>query len=213
MARRIAFALMAALFAAAANAGPVLLVFGDSLSAGYGLDRGAGWVSLLERKLKAAGSPYEVVNVSVSGETTAGGLARLPAILARTQPTIVLLQLGANDGLRGLPLPEMRSNLEKMIDMTRAAKALPVLFEMRIPPNYGPPYAERFKQEFDDVAAAKKVPLVPFFLAAIAGDRTRWFQEDTLHPTADAQPKMLDAVWPTLVPLLKLPASVSSARP
>jgi acyl-CoA thioesterase-1 len=207
MARRIAFALMAALFAATAHAAPVLLVFGDSLSAGYGLDPGIGWVSLLTRKLKAAGSPYEVVNASVSGETTAGALARLPAALTRTQPAIVLLELGGNDGLRGQSLAEMRANFEKMIDRVRAAKALPVLFEMRIPPNYGPAYADRFNRIYGDVAKAKKVPLVPFFLATIATDRARWFQDDTIHPSADAQPKMLDAVWPTLAPLLRLPAS------
>jgi acyl-CoA thioesterase-1 len=198
---------MAALFAATAHAAPVLLVFGDSLSAGYGLDPGVGWVSLLTQKLKAAGSPYEVVNASVSGETTAGALARLPAALTRTKPTIVLLELGGNDGLRGQSLAEMRANFENMIDRVRAAKALPVLFEMRIPSNYGPAYADRFNQIYGDVAKAKKVPLVPFFLAAIAADRARWFQDDTIHPSAEAQPKMLDAVWPTLAPLLKLPAS------
>ncbi len=213
MARRIALAILALSLATAARAAPVLLVFGDSLSAGYGLDADSGWVSLLAQKLKNVHSPYEVVNASLSGETTAGGLARLPAALTRNQPAIVLIELGANDGLRGLSLAAMRSNLEEMIDLTRAAKAAPALFEMRVPANYGPAYTDRFTGTFGDVSTLKKVPLVPFFLAAIAGDRARWFQEDGLHPITEAQPKLLDAIWPTLMPMLKMPASSGGIRP
>jgi acyl-CoA thioesterase-1 len=191
----------------AASAAPVLLVFGDSLSAGYGLDAGSGWVTLLSDKLKQENSPYTVINASVSGETSAGGLARLPAALARYQPEVVLIELGANDGLRGLPLPPLRENLQKMITLTRTAHASPVLFDMRIPTNYGPVYADRFARIFGEVAQATATPLVPFFLSAIATERDRWFQPDGLHPNAQAQPLLLKAVWPTLAPILRKSAS------
>lgn len=188
--------------AAARTDDHTILVWGDSISAGLGLDADAGWVHLLERRLQSQGSGYAVVNASVSGETTAGGLSRLPAALDRFHPAIVLIELGGNDGLRGQPLDAMRTNLEKMIALCRGSKARPVLFEMRIPSNYGPAYSDRFAQVFGAVAAAQKVPLVPFFLAAIATDRARWFQDDGIHPNAQAQPQLLDAVWPTLAPLL-----------
>jgi acyl-CoA thioesterase-1 len=157
----------------------------------------------LEQRLRSQGSPYTVVNASVSGETTAGGLSRLPAALDKLHPGIVLIELGGNDGLRAQPLDAMRSNLQQMIALSRAAQAQPVLFEMYIPRNYGPVYADRFTKVFGDVSQQSKVPMVPFFLASLIGDRDRWFQEDGIHPTAQAQPQMLDAVWPTLAPLLR----------
>lgn len=188
--------------ASAAASPPVILVLGDSLSAGYGLPNGSGWVSLLERRLKTQGYPHRVVNASISGDTSAGGLSRLPAALEAHKPTLVLVELGANDGLRGQPVPQLRSNLEKIAALSRAAGASPVLFEMRIPSNYGPAYTERFTNLFGELARAQKLALVPFFLAAIATDPTQ-FQDDGIHPNAEAQPKLLDAVWPTLKPLLK----------
>lgn len=194
-----------------------MLVWGDSLSAGYGVDSQRGWVDLLERKLRTQADPHlktwNVVNGSVSGETTAGGLARLPAALARHKPDVVLLELGANDGLRGLDLKQMRANLERMVDLVTGAGARPVIFEMRIPSNYGPVFTERFRRTFTDAANSRNTPMVPFFLAAIAEDRPRWFQEDGIHPRTEAQPQLLDAVWPTLSPLLKSAASPTPVKP
>lgn len=191
-------------FTAAATpaAKPVILVLGDSLSAGYGLPRDAGWVSLLERRLATQGYPYRVVNASISGDTSAGGLSRLPAALDAHRPEIVLIELGGNDGLRAQPVKQLRANLEKLVALSRAAGATPVLFEMRIPSNYGPAYTESFARVFGDTAKTLKTPLVPFFLAAIAADPAQ-FQEDGIHPGVPAQPKLLDAVWPTLKPLLR----------
>lgn len=174
---------------------------GDSLSAAYGINVERGWVALLRQRLQAAGYPQQVANASVSGETTSGGLRRLPAALQQHHPKIVLIELGANDGLRGLPLTTMRTNLEKMAQLTRAAKAKPVLFEMRIPTNYGQTYATGFQNSFAALAKKMKLPLVPFWLATLVGD-PKWFQDDGIHPTEAAQPQMLDAVWPTLLPLL-----------
>ena len=188
--------------ASAAASPPVILVLGDSLSAGYGLPNGSGWVSLLEQRLKTQGYPHRVVNASISGDTSAGGLSRLPAALEAQKPVLVLVELGANDGLRAQPIPQLRRNLEQIIARSRAAGATPVLFEMRIPSNYGPAYTERFASVFGEVAKAQKLPLVPFFLAAIATDPAQ-FQDDGIHPNTAAQPKLLDAVWPTLKPLLK----------
>ena len=178
-----------------------VLVLGDSLSAGYGLDAGDGWVSLLEQKLKTEGLPHQLVNASVSGETTAGGLARLPALLDRHKPAIVLIELGANDGLRALPLKQLRSNLERLVDTTRKAGAEPVLFEMRIPENYGVSYTEAFTRSFHEVAQAREAALVPFLLAAIATDPDA-FQDDGIHPSAASQPRILELIWPSLAPLL-----------
>lgn len=205
------------LFAGSVWASPTVLVWGDSLSAGYGVDSRQGWVDLLERKLRtqadASLKTWTIVNGSVSGETTAGGLARLPAALARHKPDVVLLELGANDGLRGLDLQQMRANLEKMSDLVLATGAKPVIFEMRIPNNYGPVFTDRFRRSFADAAKATQVPLMPFFLATIAEDRPRWFQDDGIHPRTEAQPQILDAVWPTLSPLLKAAASSGSPKP
>lgn len=205
MAQQIGGWLIGGLFAAgaaSAAAPPTILVWGDSLSAGYGLDARSGWVYLLDQKLKSQAPAYTVVNGSVSGETTSGGLARLPAALERYHPELVLIELGGNDGLRAQPLGAMRSNLEKMTDLAKGAGALPVIFEMRIPSNYGPAFTEKFRQTFADVAQAKNAVLVPFFLNAFAAEPSRWFQDDGIHPNAAAQPQMLDAVWPTLEPLL-----------
>jgi acyl-CoA thioesterase-1 len=188
---------------AATAADKTILVWGDSISAGYGLDAGTGWVHLLEQRLQTQGRGYTVVNASVSGETTAGGLSRLPAALDRFKPDLVLLELGGNDGLRALPLDAMHSNLDKMIELSRAAKARPVLFEMYIPRNYGPVYTERFSKVFGALAQERQVPLVPFFLGRLVTEPDKWFQDDALHPNAQAQPALLDAAWPTLEPLLK----------
>lgn len=174
---------------------------GDSLSAAYGMALDQGWVALLQRRLSEQGYPHKVVNTSVSGETTAGALARLPAELSRHKPVLVLIELGANDGLRGQSVKVMRRNLEKLVGLSRQVGAKPVLFEMRIPANYGPQYTEDFRKSFGVVAAAEKVPLAPFMLATIALD-PKSFQNDGIHPTAAAQPKLLEVVWPTLKALL-----------
>ncbi len=181
-----------------------LLVLGDSLSAEYGLARDSGWVKLLERRLQQhaqGGIQYSVANASISGETTSGGRSRLPALLKQHQPSIVVIELGANDGLRGLPLAEMRANLRAMIEASRAAGARVLLVGMRIPPNYGRDYAERFHQSFADLARESKVALAPFLLDGIAEDLTL-FQPDRIHPNERAQPRLLDNVWPALAPLL-----------
>ncbi len=191
------------LCATAGAADKTILVWGDSISAGYGLDADTGWIHLLERRLQSQGSPYKVVNASVSGETTAGGLSRLPAALDKVHPDIVLIELGGNDGLRAQPLDVMRANLDKMIDLSQAARARPVLFEMYIPRNYGPLYADRFTKVFGELAQQRKVPLVPFLMASLVSEHDRWFQEDGIHPNAQAQPQLLDAAWPTLAPLLQ----------
>ena len=199
------------LLAGAAQAAPTILVLGDSLSAGYGLSAEQGWVSLLRQRLANQGYAHQVVNASISGDTTAGGLARLPAALRTHQPALVLIELGANDGLRGLPVAQMQANLSKLSSMVRASGAEPVLFEMLIPSNYGPAYTQAFTRAFGATARTERAALVPFFLSAIAAD-VRNFQDDGIHPTAAAQSKMLDAVWPTLKPLLATKKPLASAR-
>jgi acyl-CoA thioesterase-1 len=181
---------------------PAILVFGDSLSAAYGINVERGWVALLRERLAQAGYPHRVVNASVSGDTTGGGLLRLPVALDAHHPQIVLIELGGNDGLRGLPLKQMRANLEQMVRLSRAHHAQPVIFEMRIPANYGAAYGDGFRAVFNDVAKSAGLPMVPFWLGAIATD-PKAFQDDGIHPTEAMQPKLLDAVWPTLKPLLK----------
>jgi acyl-CoA thioesterase-1 len=182
---------------------PVILVFGDSISAGYGLARvDQGWVELLKTRLKTEGYGYQVVKASVSGETTAGGLARLPRALDLHHPKIVILELGANDGLRALPIPQMRANLTQMVDLASAAGAKTVLLGMRMPPNYGPAYTEQFRLVFSDLAHAKNLPLVPFLLDKIALS-PNLLQGDDIHPNALGQPVLLDNVWPSLRPLLR----------
>lgn len=181
---------------------PTILVFGDSLSAAYGINVNRGWVALLRERLAQAGYPHRVINASISGETTGGGLMRLPATLKEHHPQIVLLELGGNDGLRAQPVKQMQSNLETMVRLCKAQSAKPVLFEMRIPANYGATYSDGFHAVFGNVARTAKLPLVPFWLGAFATD-PKAFQEDGIHPTEAMQPKLLDAVWPTLKPLLK----------
>ncbi len=181
---------------------PVILVFGDSISAGYGLERvQEGWVALLQTKLQTEGYGYEVINASVSGETTAGGLARLPRALSLHQPKIVILELGGNDGLRALPIAQMRANLAQMADLAAAAGARVLLLGMRMPPNYGPDYTEQFRLSYVDLARQKKLPLVPFLLNDVAFT-PNLMQADGIHPNALGEPKLLANVWPALQPLL-----------
>jgi len=194
------FVLIVASAAARAEA-PVILVFGDSISAGYGLRLEQGWVELLKTRLKSQGYGDQVVNASVSGETTAGGLARLPRALELHHPSIVILELGGNDGLRGLPIAQMRANLTQMAALSTAAGAKVLLLGMRMPPNYGPEYTKQFATVFSDLASEKKIPFVPFLLTDIALSPAL-LQDDDIHPNALGQPILLDNVWPTLKPLL-----------
>ena len=181
---------------------PAILVFGDSISAGFGLPHvEQGWVELLRKKLKNEGYGYEVINASVSGETTAGGLARLSRALSLHHPTVVVIELGGNDGLRALPLDQMRSNLTAMVDMARASGAQVLLLGIRIPPNYGPEYTERFRAVYLEIAREKKTPLVPFFLEGIALS-PELMQADGIHPNESGQPKLLMNAWPELKTLL-----------
>ncbi len=191
------------LFGSAARAeSPVILVLGDSLSAGYGIPVEKGWVSLLQRRLVERGFPYRVVNASISGDTTSGGLSRLPAALELHRPTIVVLELGANDGLRGQPPMAMSRNLSQMIERSQQAGARVLLAEMRIPPNYGPLYAQKFQATFGELAQHYAIPLIPFLLDGVAGNPAL-IQDDGLHPRAEAQPQILDNVWAVLEPTLK----------
>jgi acyl-CoA thioesterase-1 len=182
----------------------VVLVVGDSLSAEYGLARGSGWVALLERRLAQAGRRVRVVNASVSGDTTAGGHSRLPALLAQHQPAVVIIELGGNDALRGLPLQSTRDNLRAMIRASRAAGARVLLLGMDMPPNYGERFRADFRALYSDLAREEKVALVPFFLAGVAdvAHAATLFQDDRIHPNERAQPIMLDNVWSALRPLL-----------
>jgi acyl-CoA thioesterase-1 len=181
---------------------PVILVLGDSLSAAYGIPADQGWVSLLQRRLAERGFPHRVVNASISGDTSSGGLSRLPPTLARERPSIVILELGANDGLRGQPIPAMTANLAGLIDLAQQAGAKVLLAEMRIPPNYGPLYTQKFQAAFGELAQRYRLPLIPFLLDGVAGDPAL-IQDDGLHPRAEAQPRILDQVWPILAPLLQ----------
>ena len=180
---------------------PTLVVLGDSLSAGYGIRVEEGWVALLTRRLAGQGYGYQVVNASVSGETTEGGLERLPRVLATHHPAIMVLELGANDGLRGLPVTVIRQNLAAIVRASRAAGARVLLIGTRIPTNYGPEYTQSYFASFGELAKAERVPLVPFLLERIALDE-RNFQADRLHPVARVQDVLLDTVWPHLKPLL-----------
>jgi acyl-CoA thioesterase-1 len=181
---------------------PVILVFGDSISAGYGLEHvEQGWVELLRTRLKSQGYVYQLINASVSGETTAGGVARLPRALQLHTPKIVIIELGGNDGLRGLPIAQMRANLAQMADISAAAGAKVLLLGMRMPPNYGPEFTEQFHAVFTDVARDKKTALLGFLLDGTALD-PNLIQADDIHPNAAAQPILLNNVWPVLLPLL-----------
>lgn len=179
---------------------PVILVLGDSLSAAWGLDRGAGWVDLLRQRLERGGHDYRVVNASISGETTSGGLSRIHRELERHRPEIVIVELGGNDGLRGLPLAQTRRNLAAIIETVDARAARSLLVGMRLPPNYGSAYTEGFHRIYVDLAEEHGIPFVPFLLQGLDDDRH--FQADRIHPTAEAQPIMLENVWPHLEPLL-----------
>ena len=185
----------------AAAAEKSILVFGDSLSAAYGLARAQGWVALLENRLKRERVDYSVVNASISGETSAEGRARIDAALAKSRPAIVILELGANDGLRGLPLAPMKANLGAIIERSRAAGARVLLVGMKLPPNYGPQYTTQFEQAFAELAKRYKVAFLPFLLEGFA-DKREMFQPDNIHPTAAAQPLIEERVWKALRPLL-----------
>lgn len=194
--RNFLLAILLVIVACHAQAGTVL-VLGDSLSAGYGLEPDQGWVVLLQQRLEQLGLPHRVVNVSISGETTAGGLARLDAALDQHRPDWLLLQLGANDGLRGLSLQAMRDNLDAMVMRAKTRGIKVLLIGMQIPPNYGRVYTERFAAVYQELAARHQLPLVPFLMERVALDPTL-IQADQLHPNALAQPLLLDTVWPVL---------------
>jgi len=189
-------------FAAEHSLQRTLLVFGDSLSAAYGIDKDEGWVSLLAEKLTTENMSYTVTNASVSGETSIGGLARLPAALEEFQPAIVILELGGNDGLRGLPLGVLKDNLTAMIEMCLAAHAEVLLAGIQIPPNYGPRYTEPFYALFGEIAEDMKLAFVPFLIDGIP-QQPDLMQEDGIHPKAEAQFMILDNVWPILAPMLR----------
>jgi acyl-CoA thioesterase-1 len=186
----------------AAAAEKSILVFGDSLSAAYGLARSRGWVALLEERLKRERLDYSVVNASVSGETSAGGRARIDDTLARHKPAVVVIELGGNDGLRGLPVTQMKANLGAIIERSAKSGARVLLIGVRMPPNYGPDYTAAFGNAFAELAKRYRVALVPNMLEGF-GERRDMFQPDGIHPTAEAQPALLDRIWPALRPLLK----------
>ena len=187
--------------AAPSWAGKTILVLGDSLSAGYGIRSEQAWPSLLAQRLSDKHLDYNVANLSISGETTAGGRSRLAPALRDKKPAIVIIALGANDGLRGLPVSQMRDNLTAMVDAAQSSGAKVLLAGMRLPPNYGP-YAQEFQRSFGELARRKKTALIDFLLEPVAS-QPRLFQADNLHPLAEAQPLILDHLWPALAPLLK----------
>ena len=193
-------ALTLMLWAQGAVAG-TLLVVGDSISAAFGLDTRQGWVALLEKRLRDEGFKDKVVNASVSGDTSAGGQARLPALLSEHKPSLVVLELGGNDGLRGQLPTQLQQNLASMIDKSRAAGAKVVLLGMQLPPNYGARYTKAFAQVYSDLAMQKNVPLVPFFLEGVGG-HPELMQADGIHPAQNAQGQLLENAWPAIKPLL-----------
>ncbi len=184
------------------SAPKTVLVLGDSLSAEYGLVRGSGWVALMEQRLKAQKIAATVVNASISGETTSGGRSRLPALLAKYQPAIVVIELGANDGLRGLPVAAAEANLRNMSQQATAAGARLLLIGMRMPPNYGRAYGDKFFALYPGIATEFKASLVPFMFEGVA-DQPQLFQADRLHPLAEAHPIILGNIWPKILPLLR----------
>ncbi|MEO6928985.1 MAG: arylesterase [Casimicrobiaceae bacterium] len=198
----VAFALAATVVAADKRA--TILVVGDSISAGYGLPAGTGWAFLLGQRLSAQHYAYDVVNASISGDTTAGGRARLPALLAQYHPAIVVIELGGNDGLRGGDLAATRANLDWMLDAVVKARARPLLIGMQLPPNYGSAYTSQFAALYTGAARRHHVALVPFFFEGFAA-QTQLFQADRIHPTVAAQPRLLDNLWPLLQPMLAKP--------
>ena len=198
--RKMAAAVLMMCLAQAAQAGTVL-VLGDSISAGFGLDTSKGWVALLQQRLEQQGYQDEVVNASITGDTSANGQARLPALLASHKPDLVILELGGNDGLRGQPPEQLKQNLAQMIDLSRSKGAKVLILGMELPPNYGPRYTGAFTKVYQALAAEKDVPLVPFLLEGVGGV-PELMQADGIHPTQGAQPRLLENVWPTLKPLL-----------
>ncbi len=211
MTRRALLLAVSLLAAQAAFAARTVMIFGDSLSAAYNLSAGEGWVDLLDKRIAGTGLPWHVVNASISGETSSGGASRLAADIKRNRPAIVVIQLGTNDALRGLPIAGIRDNLERMIRMVRQARAEPVLVGLMIPPNYGIDYANEFRGLYPALAAKHRVALVPFLLDGIA-NRPDLFQRDQLHPTAAAQPRIADNVWPAIEPLLRKGAAAQQSK-
>lgn len=187
---------------ALASAGPTILVLGDSISAGYGIQRDEGWVEQLRNRLADCGGGWQVINASISGETTGGGLARLPDALEQHQPQVVIIELGGNDGLRGYPVETIRDNLNRMVELAQAADSRVLLVGMQIPPNYGPRYTSTFAALFEEVAERQDAALVPFILDQVALV-PELMQSDGIHPTAEAQDLLLKTVWPHLTPLLE----------
>ena len=188
---------LALLLLAAPLRADVWLVVGDSISAAFGLDTTQGWVALLQKRLDQQGKRIQVVNASISGDTSAGGLARLPALLAEHRPALVMIELGGNDGLRGTPLAQLQQNLADMIAASKSSGAQVLLLGMRLPPNYGKRYTEGFAGVYEQLAATHQVPLLPFFLEGVGGV-PGLMQADGIHPTAAAQPRLLDNIWPLL---------------
>jgi acyl-CoA thioesterase-1 len=195
-----AFALAAS--GSAYSAPKTVLVVGDSLSAEYGLARGSGWVALLDQKLKAEKLDARIVNASISGDTTSGGRSRLPALLAQHKPNVVVLELGANDGLRGLPVASAEDNLRAMVTLAQQNKAKVLLVGIHMPANYGRAYTERFTGMYKELSTGLKVPLVPYMLQGVELVPTN-FQQDRLHPLASAHPVILNNIWPQLAPLIR----------
>ncbi|AJC23564.2 arylesterase [Pandoraea pulmonicola] len=200
---------------AASSGAPTILVVGDSLSAEYGIARGAGWVNLLQQTITQNGFDYNVVNASISGDTTSGGRSRLTPLLERHRPAITILELGGNDALRGIPLELTRTNLRAMVEAARKAGSRVIVVGMRIPPNYGPDYSEQFYNMYATLARQEKTGYVPFLLAGVA-EHPDWFQQDQIHPLAKAHPQILQNVWPSVKPLLKPtgkpPAKAANSR-
>jgi acyl-CoA thioesterase-1 len=200
--RRLAWLVFSVVCVAAYAAGErTVLVVGDSLSAAFGIDARAGWVTQLEQRVRESGHDYKVINASISGDTTASGLARLPALLATHKPAVVIIELGGNDGLRGLSLDQMRHNLTRMAARAKASGARVLLVGVDLPPNYGTRYTDRFRRIYQDTARSQQVVLVPSILTGVGGQQAL-MQADGIHPTAAAQTRMLDNVWPALQPLL-----------
>ncbi|MDH3641792.1 MAG: arylesterase [Gammaproteobacteria bacterium] len=189
---------------APAGARTKILVMGDSISAAYGIQRDAGWVALLEERLGELEQPWQVINASISGETTGGGLARLPNVLEIHDPAVVIIELGGNDGLRGYPVPKIRDNLDQLVALAAAGDRDVLLLGIQIPPNYGPRYTSAFAAMYHEIADRYGVALVPFLLEKVALTPTL-MQNDGIHPTAEAQPQLLDTVWPALTGLLAAP--------
>ncbi len=200
MLRKLILVVLAAAWCPAAAAATIL-VFGDSLSAAYGIGAREGWPTLLEERLRQKGADYTVANASISGETSSGGATRIADAVKRTRPAVVIVALGSNDGLRGLPVSQMKANLTRIVRTAESAGSKVLVVGSRMPPNYGPRYTREFEQAFAEVAKQENATLVPFMLEGIAGTRD-YFQSDNLHPTAAAQPIILDTIWKRLAPLL-----------